>query len=131
VISSALRTRRGASAAVLSMIGTRNFQVIMSVALALEYEDVLKREPETISMTLQEVDEFVSYVCANSLRREVPTGVMPMVSDPKDEFLARLAIASAADHLVTHNIRHLGPLRAAGISVVTPRELLAIIRGGP
>jgi putative PIN family toxin of toxin-antitoxin system len=129
VILAAARSRRGAAAAVLSMVATGRFHLNLSVALALEYEEVLKRESEKLLMTQQEIEDLVAFLCANSTRREVHGSGFPLLNDPDDEFLARLAFAGACDHLITHNVRHLGELTAQGISVVTPREFLAIIKG--
>jgi len=129
VIVAAARSRRGASAVILAMVARGELELALSVALALEYEQVLKRELEKLSIGAEEVDDLVAFLCANSRRHEVPSGNWPLVQDPDDEFIARLAMASACDHLVTHNVRDLSQLAGQGISVVTPAQLLSIIRG--
>jgi predicted nucleic acid-binding protein len=43
VLVAALRSRRGASYRIISLIGAGGFRLNVSVALALEYEEVLKR----------------------------------------------------------------------------------------
>ena len=54
VLVAALRSKRGASYQILRLIGTGVFRPNISVALALEYEEILKRT-DLIS-TLTEVD---------------------------------------------------------------------------
>jgi hypothetical protein len=97
--------------------------------LALEYEHILKLQASEIGMTEADIDDFVGFLCANSLRKEVNTGIWPMTDDSGDEFLARLALSSGCDYLVTHNTRDFEAIAGAGISVVTPRQILPIIRG--
>jgi hypothetical protein len=79
-------------------------------------------------MTSTDIDDFVAFMCANATRQEAKLGTWPIASDPGDEFLARLALASGCDYLVTHNIRDLEAIAGGGISVVTPRQILPIIR---
>jgi predicted nucleic acid-binding protein len=128
VIVSAFRSRAGASAAILSMVGSGQFEIVMSVTLALEYEAVLKRFSESV-LTADDVEDLVAFLCVNSLRCEVPARVQPLTNGLDDEFLAALAVVSSCDCLVTHNIRHLAPLSSHGVRVVTPGQFMAIMRG--
>jgi predicted nucleic acid-binding protein len=128
VLVAAMRSRRGASAAILPMIATGRFDLYLSVTLALEYEHVLKREADSLHLTFVEIDDLVSFLCANSIRCEPRPTLWPLTTDPGDEFLARLAVAAGSDYVVTHNQRHFLALRGAGISVVTPGRFLSIIR---
>ena len=63
VLVSAFRSKRGASYELVRSIGLGAWRLNISVALALEYEDVLKRKgmlPRGI--TEAEVDAFLDYV---------------------------------------------------------------------
>jgi hypothetical protein len=42
--------------------------------------------------------------------------------------LVQLAVESKADHLISHNIRHLEPARKLGVNLLEPRDFLAILR---
>lgn len=128
VIVAAARSRRGASWAVLSMVGTTEVEIALSVALALEYEQVLKRTEHQSMLSSAEADELVAFLCANARRCETIGRPWPLATDPGDESVARLAGVSGCDFLVTHNVRHFEPLERLGISVVTPSEFLRIIR---
>jgi hypothetical protein len=83
---------------------------------------------EEINAATVEIDDFVSFLCANSIRCEPRPTLWPLANDPGDEFLARLAVTAGSDYVVTHNQRHFQALRSAGISVVTPGRFLSIIR---
>lgn len=109
ILVSALRSRAGASAAIVSMVGSGQFETVISVALALEYEAVLKRLPDSV-LTGDDVEDLVAFLCVNSLPCEVPARIQPLTNDLDDEFLAALAIVSSCDCLVTYNVRDLAPL---------------------
>lgn len=49
VIIAAIRSRRGASFKLLSLVGRGYFDIALSVPLVAEYEDVLLRDPNIIS----------------------------------------------------------------------------------
>jgi putative PIN family toxin of toxin-antitoxin system len=44
VLIAALRSKRGASSRLLSLVGTQKFEIHDSVPLILEYEEVLQRQ---------------------------------------------------------------------------------------
>lgn len=129
VVVAALRSKTGASAAILAAVGTGTFELIMSVALALEYEEVLKREVPYVPRA--ELDELVSFLCVNARRQETGSSAWPLVADPDDELLARLAVASACDYLVTHNVRDVRGVESLGTTVITPSRFIRIMRGRP
>jgi predicted nucleic acid-binding protein len=62
VLVAALRSRRGASYQLVRLIGQGNWRLNISVALALEYEDVLKRKRLLPAISESEVDEFLDYL---------------------------------------------------------------------
>jgi len=123
VIVSALRSRRGASFAILQRIG-QAWQPLISVPLILEYEAVGKREAERLGIPLSTVDAIVRAFCFHGRETNVHFRVRPFLPDPGDEFLLELAVAGAADAIVTHNVRHFAGVERFGVRVLTPRELL-------
>ena len=87
----------------------------------------MKREADRLNLPADEIDDLVAFLCANAIRFEPRPTLRPLSADPGDEFVARLAIAAGADHVVTHNLRHYSELQASGISVVAPPRFLSII----
>ena len=59
VIVAAFRSKRGASYALVRSIGRAGWRLNVSVALALEYEDVLKRSGMCPGIAEQEIDDFL------------------------------------------------------------------------
>ena len=123
VIISALRSRRGASFTVLRRIGEA-WTPLISVPLILEYEAVGKREAERLGIPLSTVDAIVRAFCFAGREATVHFRVRPFLPDPGDEFLLELAVAGAADAIVTHNVRHFAGVEQFGVRVLTPREFL-------
>ena len=66
VLIEALRSRRGASYRLLEMAGDTRWQLNISVALALEYEAVGKREAQKLGIPDSAIDEIVDVLCERS-----------------------------------------------------------------
>ena len=64
VFISALRSNRGASFRLLSLVGTERFDFCLSVPLILEFEAVAKREPGIFGLAPSEIDDILDYPCA-------------------------------------------------------------------
>lgn len=128
VLISALRSRRGASFAILKRIGEA-WEPLISVPLILEYETVGKREAAGLGIPVSTVDAIVRAFCSAGRETTVHFRVRPFLPDPGDEFLLELAVAGAADAIVTHNVRHFAGVEQFGVQVLTPREFLRRIEG--
>lgn len=127
VLLSALRSQLGASFRILSLIDDSRFQLNLSVALVLEYEDVLKRPEANLNLTHQEIDDVLDYLCQNANQREIFYLWRPTLSDPKDDFVLELAVESNCDYIVTFNTKDFAKAELFGIKAVTPVEFLRMI----
>ena len=96
--------------------------LVLSNHLLLEYEEVLKRNAAMLALTQEEVDRFPNAICRAADRFQLPTPQTPLL---------RLAETSRARLITTHNIRHLRPARAHGVTVLPPREFLRIFSAHP
>jgi predicted nucleic acid-binding protein len=128
VLVSGLRSRRGASFALLDHLEHGDFEVAVSVPLVLEYEDVLLREIAG-SFKPQDVRDFIDAVCSLAHQQAIFFLWRPLLPDPKDDMVAELAVAAECSAIVTHNVRDFGPLDAFGIDVLTPGKMLHHLRG--
>ena len=127
VLLSAVRSQFGASFRLLSLIEDSRFQTNLSVALALEYEDVLKRPALNPNLTVQEVDDILDFLCQNASLREIFYLWRPTLRDPKDDFVLELAVESNCDYIVTFNTKDFAEAEKFGIKAVKPNEFLRII----
>jgi predicted nucleic acid-binding protein len=121
VIVSALRSRRGPAFRLLSLVGSGRFEISLSVALALEYEDAAGRAALVSPDTL---DTVLAYLCSEAHQQRIFFRWRPSTPDPGDEMVLELAVAARATHLVTYNVRHFSGASRFGIHVVRPAEFL-------
>jgi putative PIN family toxin of toxin-antitoxin system len=127
VLVAALRSPRGASFRVLSLVGTSRFEVSVSVALVLEYEDVLLRQRSDIGLTEESIGDILDYVCSVAGRQEIFFLWRPCLRDPKDDMVLELAVAAGCDAVVTFNRADFRGIERFGVRILTPRELLVEI----
>jgi|SRR5208283_473839 len=127
VLVAGLRSRRGASHELLRRIGEGRFRLNISVALALEYEDVLKREDLIPSFRESEIDDFLDYLFRVSNLTRFVLRRRPSLPDPDDERILEVAIQCGAT-IVTHNKRDFEGADRLGVPVKTPAEILEILR---
>jgi putative PIN family toxin of toxin-antitoxin system len=127
VLVAGLRSKRGASYQLIRLLDQRRFRLNVSVALALEYEDVLKRPGLLTGINEQEIDAFLDYVLsACNLEPSVPR-LRPSLRDPDDERILELA-AQCGAAIVTHNTRDFEGAARFGVEVKTPSEILDILK---
>jgi putative PIN family toxin of toxin-antitoxin system len=123
----ALRSRTGASNAVLERVARGQLRPLVSTALFLEYEDVLKRPENRLAtkMSEEDVEGFLTAFASAAEAVEVNFRWRPQLSDPKDELVLEAAVNAGADALVTHNLRDFAPARRVfGLRVLLPRDAL-------
>lgn len=125
---SALRSRRGASHALLSQVGTGRFDVAISVPLVLEYEDVLLRGCH-VAGGKKTVSDILDYLCHVGKQQSIYYLWRPCLPDPKDDMVLELAVAAECDAIVTHNTRDFMQAEQFGIEILTPAGFLRQIGG--
>lgn len=127
ILTAGLRSRRGASFAVLSLLADGQFRALVTTALFLEYEAVLKRpeQHEVHGLDEADVDRLLSELAAVLEPVDVRFTWRPQLSDPADEMVLEAAVNGRADVLVTHNVRDFaGAAPRFGIPVLRPAEFL-------
>ncbi len=127
VIVAGLRSQRGASYQLLRLIGTGPFRMNISTALALEYEDALKRRALITYLSEPEIDGFLDYLFSVSNLTPFVLRYRPVLRDPDDERILEVAIQCGAT-LVTHNKRDFEGAKELGVPVKEPREILELLR---
>lgn len=131
VVVAALRSRDGASNALLREVATGRLRPLATTALFLEYEAVLKRPEHRLvhGFTSAEVDAFLAAFASACEGVDVNFLWRPQLSDPNDEMVLEAAINGRATVLVTHNIKDfIGVANRFGLRVLTPGDLLKELR---
>ncbi|HET8656740.1 MAG TPA: putative toxin-antitoxin system toxin component, PIN family [Longimicrobiaceae bacterium] len=124
---SALRSRRGASHRLLSLIGSGRFRFALSTALVLEYEDAAKRQSSELVFTGEEIDRLLDILCAKAVQSRSFYLWRPVLPDPGDDFVLELAVASGAKFIVTYNKKHFTAAGRFGVRAVDAKECLQLI----
>lgn len=131
VIVAALRSPSGASAAILREIDCGRATLLLSVALALEYEAIcgLPEHRSVSGLSENEAEAFVNALIGLAEPVERYFLWRPTLRDAGDEMVLEAAVNGRADVLVTFNQRDFGSTPALfGIEVLLPREALRRIR---
>jgi putative PIN family toxin of toxin-antitoxin system len=127
VIVSAFRSLNGASRALLDLFDLDRYEILLSPALLLEYEDVLTR-PEHMkvhSFSIPEVGEVLDTIAARADQVSLYYDWRPQLRDPNDELVLAVAINGRADAIVTHNTADFLPAAPMfRIQVLTPGRII-------
>ncbi len=128
VIIAALRSKKGASNKLLSLVGTSKFEIHDSVALILEYEDVIQRQRTELGLTQDEVSIFIDSLCSMAQHHKIYFLWRPFLTDVNDELVLELAVSANCEFILTHNISDFKGSEKFGIRAITPKEFLQVIR---
>ena len=124
VMVAALKSKRGASYKLLSIIDQDKFQISISVPLIIEYEYALKRTDLNILLTESEIDDILDYICLIADKRKIFYLWRPYLKDPKDDMILELAVESESDYIITYNQKDFKEVSKFGIKTLTPKAFL-------
>jgi predicted nucleic acid-binding protein len=124
VLVAGLRSARGASYRLLTLIDSGKFGVNISVPLVLEYEDAAKRAIDGTGLSVEDVDSVLDYFCRVARHHAVFYLWRPFLQDSKDDMILELAVVANCDFVVTYNKRDFQGAEQFGVRAVTPREFL-------
>lgn len=126
-----MRSPSGASAALLVLLLQGKATILLSVALAIEYEAVCTRAEHILAAkaTHADVSNLIDAIIGSVEPVEVHYQWRPQLSDAGDEMVLEAAVNGQADAIVTFNRMDYGnaPSRF-GIEVLSPAEALRRIR---
>jgi putative PIN family toxin of toxin-antitoxin system len=125
VLVSALWNVHGAPAQVLDLVRQGFLSLCADGRIHGEYEEVLSRpdfpfDPGDVATLMRFLRETSEFVAARPLTHRLP--------DPEDEPFFEVAAQGRVDALVTGNMRHFPENCRAGVPVMTPDEVIALIR---
>jgi putative PIN family toxin of toxin-antitoxin system len=127
VIVAGLRSRNGSAFRLLTLVGSEQFGIHLSVPLVLEYEEVLLRELPNLSVDAADVQTLIDFHCSIATHHQIFFLWRPYLPDPKDDMVLELAVTAGCDSVVTYNIRDFAGIGQFGISAITPVQFLESI----
>lgn len=127
VLVAALRSPQGASYALVSALPVSGWELVLSVPVYLEYQDVLLR-PGLVPSEFSPADimALCRYLASIAHSQDIHFLWPAFLPDPKDDMLLELAVAAGASHIVTHNIRHFHSAASFGVHALAPAAFLRL-----
>jgi predicted nucleic acid-binding protein len=122
-----MRSKHGASFRLLSQLGNGRWRPNLTVAVALEYEAVLKRNCGEFGLTREDIDDALDALVSQAGLHRLYFVWRPVAADPNDDLVLEAAIASRSDFIVTFNKRDFPDSRRFGIECLTPKEFLILV----
>jgi putative PIN family toxin of toxin-antitoxin system len=124
VLFAALKSRRGASYKLVSLLPSERFSIAISVPLIIEYEDVLKRGKLSSDITEKDIGDFIDFFCYVGEHQDIFFLWRPFLTDPSDDLVLEVAVAGCCDAIITYNKRHFKNAHKFGLKILDPREFL-------
>lgn len=124
VFISALRSQRGASFKLLSLVGTGRFVINISVPLVLEYETAARKTKWEGKPSWDYISDILDYLCQEGEQQRIHFLWRPRAKDPKDDMILELAVAGSCDFIITYNKKDLQEAKAFGIELLDSKEFL-------
>ncbi|MDP8568043.1 putative toxin-antitoxin system toxin component, PIN family [Methylophilus aquaticus] len=128
LLVAAIRSKQGASYALISSLPNPQFEICLSVALYVEWQAVLTRvEHLPPGQQPENALAFLRYLASISHLQDIYYLWRPQLRDPNDDMVLELAVASQAEYIVTHNVRDFQNLKF-DIQAISPGEFLTQLR---
>ena len=124
VLYAGLYSSQGASFKILEAIEEGKLQTVLSTTLLFEYEDILKRNQAILGLSNHEVEKILDYLCLRSEHQKIYFLWRPYLSDPNDDHLLELAVASGAGLITTYNTKDFKGVERFNVKTITPKKLL-------
>lgn len=131
VLVAAMRSPKGASAALFALVLDQQAVLILSATLALEYEATCTRPIHLTAaqLTEEEAVELMEAIIDVAELAKVHYKWRPQLLDPGDELVLEAAVNGGADAIVTFNRKDYAAAPARfGIELLSPAEVLQRIR---
>ncbi len=129
VLVAAARSRNGASFKLVSMLPTPEIEIALTVAVYTEWQAVMTR-PENLppGATADDALAFLQYLASIAHLQDVHFLWRPFSRDPDDDMIVECAVAASCEYIVTHNAKDFRRVEELNVQVITPAELLNMLR---
>ncbi len=127
ILVAAFRSKRGAANLLLDKLDDSRWQVNVSTALLLEYEDVLKRPEMKDFNSESDVDIFLNGLCTIAEFNDIFYLWRLLAKDPNDAFILELAVRVNANFIITYNKKDFPAATDFDIQLATPKEFLRFV----
>ena len=127
VIFTGLKSRKGASFLLLSLLPSKKFSIAISVPLIIEYESVLMRGKLPALISEKDIGDVIDFLCHIGSKQDIFFLWRPCLPEPTDDLVLEVAVAGDCDAIVTYNKKHFKNTERFGLNVYDPKEFLVEI----
>ena len=127
ILVSALRSKTGASHAVLQAVYAGRIRIALSVSLAMEYEAVCSRPGLVPALNEAQIRTVIDVLCALAHQQKVFFTWRPHLPDADDDHVFELAVASGAPYIITQNHRDFQGTDSLGVQTISAAQALSLI----
>jgi putative PIN family toxin of toxin-antitoxin system len=127
VLVAGLRSQRGASFKLLTLIAEDLFELCISVGLFFEYEATVKRSGMIPGLSAAQLDDILDYLASVAVRANIYFLWRPCLPDPRDDVVLETAVDGECDAIVTYNTRDFTGAKRFGLQVLRPAEFLHMV----
>ncbi|MDQ7016329.1 MAG: putative toxin-antitoxin system toxin component, PIN family [Gammaproteobacteria bacterium] len=128
----ALLNKAGASHLILKLIVKENLRIALTTSVALEYEDVLKRDSlaKKLNLSHEQIEEIIDLLILLAEKHSIYYRLRPNLLDEKDDLFIECAFASNSQYLITSNIKYFkqGDLQNHPFQAITPGDFYYLWR---
>jgi len=125
VLVSAVRSRNGASFALVSSLPDPRFQFCLSVTLYAQWQAVLTRlEHLPRGPGAEAALGFTRYLASIAHLQDIHFLWRPFLRDPDDDMVLECAVASGAHTIITHNLKDFARATSLGVQARTPGQFM-------
>ena len=107
VLLQGLRNKNGASGFILEKIRSYNIELMISIPVFNEYQDVLLRRSSLkfLGASSLDIEKILDFIALVSYPTEINFLMRPNLKDESDNMFVDLAFASRANFLITSNVK--------------------------
>lgn len=132
VLVAAMRSRQGASQALLRSLPSPRFTPTLSIALYTEWQAVLTRdEHRPAGVSVEQMQGFLRYLASVCHLQDIHYLWRPFLRDPNDDMVLECAVASGCRFIVTHNVKDFQRAAELGVQAIRPGEFLQQLETQP
>jgi putative PIN family toxin of toxin-antitoxin system len=124
VLFASLKSSRGASYKLVSLLPSNRFSIVISVPLIIEYEDVLRRGKLPASISEKDISDLIDFFCYVGDHQEIFFLWRPFLPNSSDDLVLEVAVAGSCDAIITYNKRHFKNVEKFGLRILDPKEFL-------
>ncbi len=133
VVYQALRSRKGASFFILSLVREAQIALALSIQVFNEYQKVLTRPSslQDLKLTKTDIDKVLRFIAYIGKPYTTYFQFRPNLQDESDNVFIELPLTSNSNYLITNNVKNFSvksDLKFDDLNIITPADFVRLWR---